>query len=322
MAHQRIYKDIQLGNEGTWGSSIAPTERLHIRTMTLNKVVEKEIADDTTSSIKGRERMNRLQHTIEGDITAYGTPRNFGHFFELANGALGTTATLGSSALVMTYSQNTDGTMISKTLNVDRNNSQETFNGVRASNMEISASDNKVELSLSTQARYQSDVGTAIQDLQGETTKPATFADVTVTVDPGSYGDQAETLKVSEWSLTYDNGLETQHLSGDRDPARSDPNVPTLEGSFSIFHTGISYVELSKGCSEAYIRFDIVYPSCAGLIAGVTPYTTRIDVPRAELTSNVRNYESGELSVEEVEFSALFDLGTSSLWQATQTVGF
>jgi len=64
-----------------------------------------------------------------------------------------------------------------------------------------------------------------------------------------------------------------------------------------------------------------VLPSCAGLIAGVTPYTLRIDVPRTEMTSNVRPYEAGEYSMEEVEFMGKLNTGTSSLIDITQTVG-
>lgn len=323
MSHLTLYKDIGVGDESEWGSSIAcDSTRLHIKSSSLGKKVEKEIIDDTTSSIKGRERMVILKHTVEGDLSGYCTPRTMHHMFELANGAKGTSVTLGTSAnaILYTYNQNTDGTMISKSINVDRNNSQECYNGVRASALEISGSDNKLEFTLNAIAKTQSNVGTSMQDLVGETIKAAVYADTTVTIHQGAtYGAEPDTLEVSEWSVKYENGLEAQHLSGDKDIARSDPSIPTVTGKFKIFHSGLSYVNLAEGCSEAYIRFDTVYPSCAGLINGITPYTMRIDIPRTQLTSNVRNYEASEFSIEEVEFEGAFDLGTSSLWIPSQT---
>ena len=323
MGHQTIYKDIGVGDESTWGASIASNAtRLHVKTVTLNKTVEKEIVDDTTTSIKGRERSVRLKNTVTGDITGYATPRTMHYMLELAMGQAASTSALGNSANIQTYNQNTSGTMASKSINVDRNNSQETFNGVRASAIDISFSDNKVEFTLNAEAKTQSNVGTSMQDLIGETIKSATFADTVVTIHQGStYGSQITTLNVESGNVKYGNGLESQFLSGSRDASRSDPKIPTVTGKFKIFHEGTSFVALQHGCSEAYIRFDITYPSCAGLIAGETPYTMRVDVPRVDLISNVRDYNAGEYSMEEVEFHGKLNTGTSSLIDIIQTVG-
>jgi len=323
VAHQTIYKDIGIGDESTWGVSVASnSERLHIKTSTLNKIVEKEVVEDTTTSIKGRERIVRMKNVVTGDLTGFATPRTMHHMLELALGTIATNTAVGTSATLRTYNQNTDGTMISKSINFDRNNSQETFNGVRASAIDITASDNKLEFTLNTEGKIQSNVGTSMQDLIGETIRPMVFADATITVHQGAtYGVEFTTLEVESWNVKYENGLESSFLSGSRDAARSDPKIPAVSGKFKIFHEGTSFVELQHGCTEAYLRFDIVLPSCAGLIAGVTPYTLRIDVPRTEMTSNVRPYEAGEYSMEEVEFMGKLNTGTSSLIDITQTVG-
>lgn len=323
-AHQTIYKNIGIGDENDWGSSIASNStRLHVKTVTLNHDPTKEMVEDTMSSVKGRERMVRVRNVNEGDITGFVSPRTMHHMWELAMGVRGATSAVGSSAILRTYNQNTGGSMISKSINVDRNNTQETWNGVRGTALEVTGSDNKLEFTLNANVKTYSNNGTSMQDLVGETVKVATFADTTITIHQGaSYGADITTLKVSEFSYKYENGLESAHLSGDRDIQRSDPGIPVVTGKFKIFHEGASFVNLAHGCSEAYIQFNTVYPLCAGLIAGVTPYTMRVDITRAELKSNVRNYEAAEKSVEEVEFEGKLNTGTSSLINVTQTVGF
>jgi len=321
VATQTIYKDIGVGDESTFGASIAcDSDRFHIKSFDINKVVEKEVMDDTTTTMLGGERMVRIKNTVEGDMNAYLTPKTMHHFMELANGALGVSSALGITGVLMTYNQNTNGTMVSKSLNVDRNNSQETFNGVRASSIEFSGSDGLLEMTLSTIAKTQSNIGTSMQDLVGETTKSAAMADVAITVSQGTAYASPDTLEVSDWKVKYENGLEAAFLSGSRDLTRSDPGIPTVTGSLKIFHEGVSYVNLAHGCSDAYIRFDITWPTCAGLIAGVTPYTATINVPQAQLTSNVRSYEAAEMSVEDLEFEGVFNSGTSALWQVTQSL--
>ena len=327
---QTIYKDIGIGDETTWGSSIAAdSTRLHIDTITLSHDPQKEPVEDTTTSIKGRDRIVRTSNVNEGDITGYVTPRTMHHMFQMAMGTLGTTTTVGNSAIQYTYNQNTDGTMVSKTINVDRNKSQETWNGVRASAIELTGSDNKLEFTTTVSAKTFSNNGTSMQDLVGETIKTATFADVTVTIHQGaSYGADITTLPVSDWSVKYNNGLEGSYLSGSRDQARSDRKIPTVEGSFTIFHEGSSFVNLQTGCSDAYIRFDVVWPTCSGGLpgasigGGATPYTMRIDVPKTEITTNIRNYKSAEYAIEEVSFMGKFDTGTSALIIPSQTLGY
>lgn len=325
MAHSMVYKDIAVGNESTFGNSIAfitAANRLHVKTVTLNLNNNKEMVDDTMNTPKGRDRMVIVKKEVDGDITGYVTPRVIHHMIELANGELAATSSVGTSAVLYTYNQNISGSMISKTIGIDRNNSQEVFNGVRGSALEITGSDSRLEFTLSAIAKTQSDVGVSLPDITGETIKAAVFHDVVITAHPGaSYGTQLTTVLASEWSIKYENGLEGSFLSGSPDIARSDPKVPMVTGKFKIFHEGASFVTLQHGCSEAYLRFDITFNSCKGLIAGVTPYLLRIDVPRTEMKSNVRDFEAGEYSMEEVEFEGKYDLGTSALWVVTQTAG-
>lgn len=321
MAHSTVYKDIGVGDEGTFGASIAcDSERLHIRSFDINKVVEKEVMDDTTTTMLGGERMVRIKNTVEGDMNAYLTPKTMHYFMELANGSLGVSSELGVTGVLMTYNQNTNGTMVSKSINVDRNNSQETFNGVRASAIEFSGSDDKIEMTLSAIAKTQSNNGTSMQDLIGETIKTATFADVAITISQGAAYGSPDVLEVSDWKVKYENGLEASFLSGSRDLTRSDPGIPKVTGSLKVFHEGLSYVNLAHGCSDAYIRFDITFPTCAGLIAGITPYTARINVPKSQLISNVRSYTAAEKCVEDIEFEGVFNAGTSALWEVTQSI--
>lgn len=324
MPYQSIYKDVGIGTEATYGMSIAATSRIHIRSLTFNLDQNKELVEDTISSSRGRDRLVRRRNTIEGDIEGYSSPRTLHHMLELVNGVAGATAALGNSAMIITYPQNVTGTMLSKTINIDRNNTTEAFNGVYASSLELRGSDDLVEFTLSGGAQIRGNGAALPDNVIGETVHPYSFSDVTVTIHRGAtYGAQSVTHPVSEWSVTYENGMEPTYLSGSPDIARVDPKIPTVTGKLKIFHTGASWVDATYGASEFYLRFDATLPSQAGLIAGVTPYALRIDIPRAQLRTNIRNYEQNEFAVEEIEFVGLMDLspvGTSSLWKVSQTV--
>lgn len=322
MAYQTIYKDIGVATEATFGTSLALQTRIHVKSFGLNLDQTKELAEDTMTSSRGRDRLIRRKNVIEGDISGYASPRALHEMLELVNGVEGTTT--GVSLMVITYGQNTTGTMMSKTMFVDRNNTQEAFNGVYASSLEITGSDDLLEWTMSGGAKTRG-IGAAIADnVIGETVHSYNFSDITVTIHRGAtYGAQAVTHKVMEWNVKYDNGIEATHLSGNANIDRIDPKIPTVEGKFKIFHEGSSWVDATYGASEFYIRFDGTLPSQGGLIGGVTPYTLRIDIPRAQLKTNVRNYEQAEFATEEIEFVGLMDLspaGTSALWKPSMTV--
>lgn len=322
MAYQAIYKDIGIATEASFGTSLAMEKRLHVRSVTLGLDQNKELVEDTVSSSRGRDRLVRRKNVIEGDITGYASPRSLHEMLELVNGAEGATA--GVSLMVITYGQNTTGTMMTKSIWLDRNNSTEAFNGVYATSLELSGSDDLLEWTMSGGAKTQGSGSALADNVIGETIHPYNFSDVTVTIHKGAtYGAQAVTHKVMEWNVKYDNGTEGTHLSGSADIARIDPKIPMVEGKFKIFHEGTSWVDATYGASEFYLRFDGSLPSQAGLIGGLTPYTLRIDIPRSQLKTNVRNYEQNEYAVEEIEFVGLMDLspvGTSALWKVSMTV--
>lgn len=325
MAYQTIYKDLGIETESSFGASTAGTaSRIHVRSMTLGLDVTKELVEDTVSSSKGRDRMVLKRNNIEGDITGYGSPRNLHHAFELVMGSAGVSVANGASCALITYYQNTSGTMLTKAVNVDRNSTQEKFLGVYASSLELTASDDLLEWTLSGGAKSRV-AGVALADnVVGETVHPYTYADFNVTIHAGStYGANTVTHKVSEWNMTYENGTEKTYLSGSKDVDRIDPKIPTVSGMFKIFHEGSSWVSAAYGASEFYLRFRATLPSEAGLIAGVTPYQLTIDIPRSQLTTNVRNYEQNEFAVEEINFVGMMDLspnGTSALLVVSQVV--
>ena len=310
--------------EATFGTSIAMTSRMHIKSFGFGLNMNYELVEDTVTSSKGRDRMIRRKNVIEGDMSGYASPRNLHEMFELVNGVEGTTS--GVSLMVITYGQNVNGTMMSKSMFVDRNHSQEAFNGVYASSLEINGSDDLLEWTMSGGAKTRGvGVGASIMDnVIGETVHSYNFSDITVSIHKGAtYGTQAVTHKVSEWNVKYDNGMEATHLSGSADIARIDPKIPTIEGKIKIFHEGSSWVDATYGASEFYIRFAGTLPSQGGLIGGVSAYLLTIDVPRVQLTSNVRPYEQNEFSVEEIDFVGMMDLspvGTSALWKPSMTV--
>lgn len=324
MAQVTIYKDLAYTPEASYGTSIAAATRIHIKSSSLNLNQNKELVEDTVSSSKGRDRMIRRKNVIEGDIEGFGSPRGLHFAFQLVNGSAGSTSAVGTSAILLTYNQNTTGSMLSYTVNKDRNNSQEAFAGVYASSLELSASDDLLEWTLSGGAQSRGNGSALTDNVIGETTHAYVFSDMSVTIHAGStYGANAVTHKVSEWSVKYENGMEPTFLSGSANITRVDPKIPTVSGKIKIFHEGTSWVDATYGASEFYIRFDGSLPSQAGLIAGVTPFTLRVDVPRAQLTTNVRNYEQNEFAVEEIEFMGMMDLspvGTSALWKPTMTV--
>lgn len=321
MGLQNIYKNIIFRDETTWGTSVAGTTRtLQIVSSSLNANPNKTLVEDTRTSNKGRDRMVRLKNEIDGDIVAYSSPEVLNFMFETVNGSAGTTSAVGTSAILITYNQNTDGNMTSVTLVEDRNNSQEVFYGVRGKKLAMKASDGLVESTLTVMAKTRG-AGATLANLVGETVKPLVFADMVITMGLPGY-TQVSTLLCEDWSLEYDNGLEKTFLSGDRNAARMDQMVPMVSGQFTIFHEGSSYLNPTYGSSEVYIRIEGIYDSSEGLIAGVTPYYLRIDIPRAEITLNERNFEQGALAKEVISFTAMFDQGTSTLWKPQLTTGF
>lgn len=325
MAHVVAYKNIASEDEASYGASTGGlSSRLRVTSFNLNKDVNKELVEDTMVTAKGRDRIVEMKTVVEGDIAGYGTPRGLDFALELANGVAGSSAALGLSAgTITTYYQNTTGTLLSKTINVDRNNSQDKYQGVFGKELTLKASDGLLEWSLTAQAKDRV-TGEAIADsvsLIGETIKPFTFADINIQITAGQAYSAAAgvTHAVSEWELKYNNGAEGTHLSGNKTLARVDPKVPTIEGKFKIFHEGTSWVSAAEGSSVFHLRFEGVLPSSRGLIHGVTPYILRIDVHKAQLKTNVRDYEQAAFSVEDVEFIGAVSSGSSALWTPTIT---
>ena len=128
MAHQLIFKDLGVENEGSFGASTAGTaDRLAIKDSTLGQDPGKVLVESTPNNPKGNDRMVRTKNTIEGDITMEATPRTLHYAIEWANGRLGTSVAHGATAAIITYKQNDDGVMATKTVVQDRQNSQTKF---------------------------------------------------------------------------------------------------------------------------------------------------------------------------------------------------
>jgi hypothetical protein len=323
MAKQMIYKDLGIVTEATFGvSATAVVKRLHVVSCSIAKDPNETYVEDTSGFAQGRDRIVAMKNTYEGDIVAIGTPRNIHEMLELAMGSAGISVALGTSMEVITYRQGVD-TLTSKAITMDRNSSQESFLGVRGGGIELTASDGFLQVTVPCIAQTRMNGITLPDSAVGETLHPYTFADFTATIHAGStYGAQPVTHLVSEWNVKYDNGLEAIHLSGSYDPARSDHKMPTVEGKLKIFHNGSSWIDATYGQSVFYIRLQGSLPSAGGLINGTTPYLLRLDIPRAELTTNVRNYEQAALAVEEIEFKGMFDnsaLGTSAIFVPSLT---
>jgi hypothetical protein len=320
MANQMIFQHLGYENEASWGQSLAGISTwLPIVSSDLSTNVNKTLVEDTQTTLKGRDKMVRLQEEIDGTINSFAYPKILHNFTEWVNGREGTSAASGTSAIQFTYPQGTGATYLSKTIQQDRNNSQEKFSGVRATELTLSGSDSLIEANVTVMGRERSE-GISIAPPVAEVFKPFTFDKATISVGGPAAAGIAE-VKVNSWELTYNNNMERSHQSGSRQPSRTDNLVPTIEGSLEIYHEGVSYVSPTFGCSELYVRIDLTSDSCMGnLIAGVTPVFYRVNIPRVEFTTNERNYEQGALSVETINFTAMYDSTTASLWQVTQVV--
>lgn len=318
MAYQTIYKDIGFSDETSFGATGAgTTKRVHVKTVTLNKVPTKTLVEDTITSVKGRDRMYNQKDEVTGDITGSGSPAALHFALASGLGVAGATAALGTSALTVTYNQNTSGNLLSRTVNLDRNNSQERFIGVIGTGIQLTCSDNTLEWTLPALAK-DVHTGVSMADTVNETASPYTFADFTVTINPSGSANQ---LNVSEWSIDYQNGAEASWLSGSRTVARIDPKIPTLTGKLKIFHeNGSSWTSPVYGCSDLAIRIQGTLPTCGGVVSGTTAYTLTIDIPRTQFTSNVRNYAQSEFAVEDIDFTGYFSTGSSALLTVTQVL--
>lgn len=314
-----IFKDAMIEDEGSYGASVAGTDaQIHVISSTLGLDPTKELVEDTTSNVKGRDRINRIRNVVEGDIKAYATPRSIHQLTEMVWGVAGTEASVGTSATAYTYNQNTSGTMLSKTVQLDRNNSQEKFSGVVGRSFELTWSDNKAEITVDAVAKERSE-GLALSNLLGETVPPFTFADFTVTIGNtlNYFGTGVTTLKVENLTATYKNGLAPAHLSGSRDIQRVDPSIPELDANFSIFHENSGLAQGTFGTGEYAVRIQAV--TTDQKLQGITPYVYTWDIPRASLTTNVRNFEQASMAKEEINLVGMFHAGSSKLVEPTLT---
>jgi hypothetical protein len=312
-----IYKDVAIEDESTYGASVAGTDtQIHVISTTLGQDPTKELVEDTTGNVKGRDRINRIRNVVEGDINAYASPRTIHQMSELVWGAEASESSVGTSATEYTYRQNTDGTMLSKTMQVDRNNSQEKFSGVVGRAFELTWSDNKAEISIEAVAQARNE-GLALTDILGETAAPLTFADFTVSIGStlNYFGAGMTTFYVENLTATYRNGLESAHLSGSRNINRVDPAIPTLELNFSIFHENNGMADGAFSDGEYAMQIQAV--TTDQQIVGATPYVYTWPIPRVQLTNNVRNYEQAGMAKEEISAVGLFHAGSSKLVEPT-----
>lgn len=327
------YQDIGISDEATFGVSASEdfsdeNTRIHIQSITLKKTPTKEPIEETGASNRGRTRFKRLNNDISGDLNMYASPRNMHHAFEMVMGTRGATTALGSSyGVIINYFQSSSAGKKGKSINIDRINSQERANGVLAKSLEISGSDDTLEMSLNVMAKHLG-TGASMAELLGETVLPFDFSDVQITVHPGAtYGASTLTVKAQEWSVTYDNGLEPLYQSKDdtndaRDPADFYYGIPTIEGNLSILHEGTTYVTSTYGCSVWYMRIEGTLTSCEGLIGGVSAYKFQLDIPHVVMNENTRDYEQSALAVEEISFFGLMDSGASTLFRPQITTAF
>lgn len=316
---QLIVKDIGIEDEPSFGASVAGTaRRIHVRTVGLGLNVNKAVVEQTGGTAKGRDVMTRISNTLDGDITAYASPKVLHELLELGMGTTATSTSVGTSASIYTYNQNTQPNPLTKTVNIDRAVTQEKFQGVFGTGFQISGSDNLLELTVPTSARFRA-AGVSMADAAGEQTKPLSFSDVIVTLYRGATVGVGTTVLVSNWTLNYANGYNGKHMSGSRDYNQIDSSIPTISGSFQVYHEGASFADAAYGCSEFWLRIDAVLPTCNGLVAGVTPHVLRLDVPRIELTTSTRSYEQASMAMEDVEWVGVVNPDTLYLFRATLT---
>jgi hypothetical protein len=318
-----VTKDITIETEPSYGASRTGTQtKLHTINMTLGLQSNKEYVEDTTNTPKGYDRITLGPNVVTGTWDGFGSPRNIHYAVEWVNGVAGVSAASGTSGALMTYIQNTDGRMLSRTVNIDRQNSQEKFSGVAASSLTMKAANSSMELSLDLigQSRLP---GISVAYTMGETVLPYSYGDIAITWNVGASFASAgnSTLFASEWELTYENGLEGANLSGSYDINRVDPKIPMLSGKYKVFHEYGAHADMAQGSTQFALRFQATLPNAKGNIAGATPYFLRIDIPAVQADVAVKNYKVGEVCVEEVSWKAEFDPGTSALWTVTQVVG-
>lgn len=323
MAEQMIWRPIGIEDESFFGASVAGTaKRMSIVSTTLGQVPNKDVVKETTNTSLGPDRFKYKNDVVGGDMKTFGTPAILHQALEFVMGTTGSSSALGSSAVLMNYAQDTSGRLLSKTVVLDRNNTQEKFSGVIGKSIELSANNDLLDVSLSVLAKSRN-TGVSLVNTVGETLKPFAFSDMVITYSPGAtMGANPVTVAVDSWKLKFDNGVDGTFLSGSKNLSRADKkDIPKLEGSFKIFHEGSTLTDGTFGCSEYYVRFQGTLTSCDGLIAGVTPYSFQADCPRVFLKTIPRNYETGALSMEEVTFEGLVNSGMSVLWRPRLIVG-
>lgn len=320
MSSQVVYKDNAVISESAWGVSSGDTQRLiHVIDNSLNLNPNKELVEDTSGTPAGRDRMVGLRNEISGDMTFHATPRSMHTAFEMVMGQPGVSSAVGNSgAFSNTYLVNRGSSYQSKTIVIDRNKSQETFYGVRATSLNGSFSDGLVEFSLGLNGKSRDDSGSEISDGIGETLEPFGYYDLNVEIHNGAtFGASANTFYVTEFDFTYENGQEVAFLSNSKDARRSDPGIPTVEGSLTIYHEGASWTSPTFGCSELFIRLSGSLESCGGVIPdgeGSTAYFAQMDFPRVEFTTNTRTYAQGEKIFETIEFTGMVEPGGSGIF--------
>jgi len=316
MATIVAYKDIGIANEPSLGASVAVADYIHVKTYAVDDVPNKERVDDTSNTTKGHDRIEARRVDLTGSLTGYGSPRVLHHAFELVN-MVGATAiaTVGTSASEYEYQQTTGGSsQLSKSTYADYNNSTAIHRGMRASQIELSASNDLIDVSLDLLG-VNKDPGITLAG-SGEATKPWKFSNVNIYIGAtlGDIETGGTAFHITEWTITYANNLEGTHQSGQNTIKRSDIKIPTFDMNLTLYNETEFFQGAKNGCSTYAMRLVGELDPCQGTIVGSTPYKLTIDVPFFEVVTSPRTYEAGEFISEKVAMYAKYSAADDALW--------
>lgn len=312
------YKNIGVGREGSaLGTSAVINRYLQIKSLDLRPNENKVILDDTSNNALGGAKYYRERVTLEGSMTAYATPSNIQETLEMVCGTSNAGTSVGASALSYTYVVNQNAYM-SKWFRVDDGVNIEDYHGLRAKTWKLDVSD-MAEISVDLIGQGYTSAGSSMASTIN-TQAPFSLAELKVWVasaPAGLGGSSMSELVVHDFGVEYDNQMEGKHESGKRTINRADPKIPTLKVTFKRFYEDTILRDNNYlGSSTFAMRIEAFGTDHQSLIAGVTPYVFRIDIPSIQVTENhKRNYEAGEMIIEDITMEAVFNSTSGYLWQ-------
>lgn len=300
------------GKETTYGTAVAPARFVPLASESLE--VDKGII--TNIGILGNRHIDHQGYegplSIAGDISFYVMKLNeLPHFLIAALGASITTILEAGAVGQHVFLSGKNAANPSLTVEIDRETRADRYSGVKINTLAF-------EISGEQDTPIKLTAGIVAQDVASATAATASFGTDTpmlfhnaATVTIGGTDVSSRLLAAT---INLDNGLAPRRtIKGQKKPAAIDEGAVKVTGSLSLYFDSASeYADYLAATQRA-----LILEFQGALIAGVTKYTLKFNVPKAVFTAAPVNIEPEGQTLVAAEFTGLYDSTTGGALEVT-----